>query len=132
LAAQFTASITAAAPLSVVMAETWNDAHDELADRYPATPAAVSCGMENPAGTVMLTVPGTAKFVHSCLRLDQDGRALVIDPGVWPEPEALARADAVLVTHEHFGHPPRRGQERQKEGSTANHAEPTRLNGKLS
>jgi len=44
------------------------------------------------------------KFVHSCVRLDQDGRALVIDPGVWSEPEALAGADAVLVTHEHVDH----------------------------
>src|SRR5580692_11256264 len=41
------------------MPETWNDAHDELVDRYPAVPTAVFCGTENPAGTVMLTVPGT-------------------------------------------------------------------------
>ncbi len=44
------------------------------------------------------------KFVHSCVRLDLDGRALVIDPGVWSEPHALVGADAVLVTHEHFDH----------------------------
>jgi L-ascorbate metabolism protein UlaG (beta-lactamase superfamily) len=50
-------------------------------------------------GDVRLT-----KFVHSCVRLDQDGRALVIDPGVWSEPEALAGVDAVLVTHEHSDH----------------------------
>jgi L-ascorbate metabolism protein UlaG (beta-lactamase superfamily) len=50
-------------------------------------------------GSVRLT-----KFVHSCVRLDLDGRALVIDPGVWSEPHALVAADAVLVTHEHFDH----------------------------
>jgi L-ascorbate metabolism protein UlaG (beta-lactamase superfamily) len=44
------------------------------------------------------------KFVHSCVRLEQDGRALVIDPGVWSEPQALLDADAVLVTHEHRDH----------------------------
>jgi L-ascorbate metabolism protein UlaG (beta-lactamase superfamily) len=36
--------------------------------------------------------------------LEQDGRALVIDPGVWSEPRALIGVDAVLVTHEHFDH----------------------------
>jgi L-ascorbate metabolism protein UlaG (beta-lactamase superfamily) len=50
-------------------------------------------------GSVRLT-----KFAHSCVRLEQNGRALVIDPGVWAEPHALADADAVLVTHEHFDH----------------------------
>ena len=44
------------------------------------------------------------KFTHSCVRLEQDGHALVIDPGVWSEPQALAGVDAVLVTHEHFDH----------------------------
>ncbi|GCB42792.1 hypothetical protein SNL152K_75 [Streptomyces sp. NL15-2K] len=32
------------------------------------------------------------------------GGTLVIDPGVWSEPEALVGADAVLVTHEHDDH----------------------------
>ena len=58
LAAQFTARVTVAAPPAVVMPETWNDSHDELVDRYPTVPAAASCGVENPAGTVMLIVPG--------------------------------------------------------------------------
>ena len=34
-----------AAPLSVVMPETRNDSHDELVERYPAVPAAVSYGV---------------------------------------------------------------------------------------
>lgn len=44
------------------------------------------------------------KYTHACVRLEQDGRVLVIDPGEWSEPEALDGADAVLVTHEHADH----------------------------
>jgi L-ascorbate metabolism protein UlaG (beta-lactamase superfamily) len=44
------------------------------------------------------------KFAHSCVRLDRDGHALVIDPGIWSEPQALIGVDAVLVTHEHSDH----------------------------
>lgn len=44
------------------------------------------------------------KYAHSCVRLEKDGRALVIDPGVWSEHTALRGADAVLVTHGHADH----------------------------
>jgi L-ascorbate metabolism protein UlaG (beta-lactamase superfamily) len=44
------------------------------------------------------------KYTHACVRLEADGRVLVIDPGTWSEPSALAGADAVLVTHEHNDH----------------------------
>ncbi|GAA4634587.1 MBL fold metallo-hydrolase [Actinoallomurus vinaceus] len=45
------------------------------------------------------------KLGHSCVRLQKDDRTLVIDPGVLtPEGDALAGADAVLITHEHFDH----------------------------
>ncbi|OUM39772.1 MBL fold metallo-hydrolase [Arthrobacter sedimenti] len=45
------------------------------------------------------------KFTHSCVRLEQDGRVLVIDPGTFSEvEEALEGAGAVLVTHEHPDH----------------------------
>jgi L-ascorbate metabolism protein UlaG (beta-lactamase superfamily) len=44
------------------------------------------------------------KFTHSCVRLEHDGGVLVIDPGTWSEPRALAGVDAVLVTHEHADH----------------------------
>ncbi|MFF9482958.1 MBL fold metallo-hydrolase [Streptomyces sp. NPDC014733] len=44
------------------------------------------------------------KYTHACVRLERDGRVLVIDPGVWSEPAALNGADAVLVTHEHGDH----------------------------
>ncbi|MER5998989.1 MBL fold metallo-hydrolase [Nonomuraea angiospora] len=44
------------------------------------------------------------KFTHACVRVEHDGRVLVIDPGIWSEPSALDGADAVLVTHEHSDH----------------------------
>ncbi|MFD9500862.1 MBL fold metallo-hydrolase [Streptomyces sp. NPDC060035] len=44
------------------------------------------------------------KYTHACVRLEHDGRVLVIDPGMWSEPDALIGADAVLVTHEHADH----------------------------
>lgn len=44
------------------------------------------------------------KYTHACVRLEHEGRVVVIDPGVWSEPAALVGADAVLVTHEHADH----------------------------
>ncbi|MFC8450970.1 MBL fold metallo-hydrolase [Kitasatospora sp. NPDC057223] len=44
------------------------------------------------------------KLGHACVRLEQNGVTLVIDPGMFTEPEALAGVDAVLITHEHFDH----------------------------
>lgn len=44
------------------------------------------------------------KYTHSCVRVEIEAGTLVIDPGVWSEPEALVGADAVLVTHEHADH----------------------------
>jgi L-ascorbate metabolism protein UlaG (beta-lactamase superfamily) len=44
------------------------------------------------------------KLGHACVRLEKDGGRLVIDPGVWSGPDALAGAQAVLVTHEHADH----------------------------
>jgi L-ascorbate metabolism protein UlaG (beta-lactamase superfamily) len=44
------------------------------------------------------------KFGHACVRVEHDGVALVIDPGGWTGPEAVDRATAVLVTHEHPDH----------------------------
>jgi L-ascorbate metabolism protein UlaG (beta-lactamase superfamily) len=44
------------------------------------------------------------KKTHACVRLEKDGRTLVIDPGGFSEPDAALGADAVLVTHEHFDH----------------------------
>ena len=45
------------------------------------------------------------KYTHSCIRLEQDGRVLVLDPGIFSESAtALAGADTVLITHEHPDH----------------------------
>ncbi len=45
------------------------------------------------------------KFTHSCVRITDDDRAVVIDPGVFSEVEtALDGVDAVLITHEHPDH----------------------------
>ncbi|MBV7672080.1 MBL fold metallo-hydrolase [Streptomyces halstedii] len=44
------------------------------------------------------------KKAHSCVRLEGDGRTLVIDPGGFSEDDAAVGADAILVTHEHPDH----------------------------
>lgn len=45
------------------------------------------------------------KYTHSCVRLQKDGRVLVLDPGNLSETaEALAGAEAALITHEHADH----------------------------
>ncbi|MBB5869957.1 L-ascorbate metabolism protein UlaG (beta-lactamase superfamily) [Allocatelliglobosispora scoriae] len=44
------------------------------------------------------------KYTHACVRVEHEGRHLVIDPGVWAEPAALQGVSDVLVTHEHFDH----------------------------
>ncbi|MDJ1132814.1 MBL fold metallo-hydrolase [Streptomyces iconiensis] len=47
---------------------------------------------------------GLTKKGHSCVRLEKDGRVLVIDPGGFSEQEAALGADVLLVTHEHPDH----------------------------
>ncbi|GAA2588870.1 MBL fold metallo-hydrolase [Winogradskya consettensis] len=44
------------------------------------------------------------KYTHACVRLEAEGRVLIVDPGTWSEAYALKGADAVLVTHEHSDH----------------------------
>jgi L-ascorbate metabolism protein UlaG (beta-lactamase superfamily) len=45
------------------------------------------------------------KFGHSCVRLTDGDRTLVVDPGVFSDVDAaLDRADGVLITHEHPDH----------------------------
>jgi L-ascorbate metabolism protein UlaG (beta-lactamase superfamily) len=51
-------------------------------------------------GAMLLT-----KYTHACVRLENDGEVLVIDPGSFSEVEqALEGAGTVLVTHEHADH----------------------------
>ncbi len=44
------------------------------------------------------------KFGHACVRLEHAGVRLVIDPGMFTEVDAVAGADALLITHEHPDH----------------------------
>ena len=44
------------------------------------------------------------KFTHACVRLEQDGRSLLLDPGTWAEDAAFEGVSDVLVTHEHADH----------------------------
>lgn len=56
-----------------------------------------------PGGGRMVLMKLTKKS-HACIRLEKDGRTLVIDPGTFSEEDAAVGADAVLVTHEHADH----------------------------
>ncbi|RKS76564.1 L-ascorbate metabolism protein UlaG (beta-lactamase superfamily) [Actinomadura pelletieri DSM 43383] len=45
------------------------------------------------------------KLGHACVQISRDDRTILIDPGSFSDAsEALATADAVLITHEHFDH----------------------------
>ncbi|WP_435973294.1 MBL fold metallo-hydrolase [Streptomyces sp. Qhu_M48] len=44
------------------------------------------------------------KKSHACVRLEKDGRTLVVDPGGFTEEDAVLGADVLLVTHEHPDH----------------------------
>lgn len=44
------------------------------------------------------------KKTHSCVRIEKEGRVLVIDPGGFSEDDAALAADVLLVTHEHPDH----------------------------
>ncbi|MFC4007826.1 MBL fold metallo-hydrolase [Nonomuraea purpurea] len=44
------------------------------------------------------------KYTHACVRLEKNGKVLVIDPGSFTDEPVLDGADAVLITHEHFDH----------------------------
>jgi L-ascorbate metabolism protein UlaG (beta-lactamase superfamily) len=44
------------------------------------------------------------KFAHACVRLERDGKVLLVDPGTFCEDAAFETADAILVTHEHPDH----------------------------
>ena len=44
------------------------------------------------------------KFGHACVRIEHHGHVLVLDPGMFTDPEAVDGADAVVITHEHPDH----------------------------
>ncbi|MDQ1308113.1 MAG: hypothetical protein QG671_3947 [Actinomycetota bacterium] len=44
------------------------------------------------------------KYGHACVRLEKEGRRLLIDPGIWSAPYSFDGVDAVVITHEHADH----------------------------
>lgn len=44
------------------------------------------------------------KHAHACVRLEQDGASIVVDPGMFGDPGAVEGATAVLITHLHPDH----------------------------
>ena len=44
------------------------------------------------------------KLGHACIRIEEAGRVLVIDPGGFTEPDAVDGAAGVFITHEHPDH----------------------------
>jgi L-ascorbate metabolism protein UlaG (beta-lactamase superfamily) len=44
------------------------------------------------------------KLGHACVRLEHGGATVVVDPGVFTDPDAVDGAGAVLITHEHPDH----------------------------
>ncbi|GIF48292.1 L-ascorbate metabolism protein UlaG (beta-lactamase superfamily) [Asanoa ferruginea] len=44
------------------------------------------------------------KYTHACVRVDDGDRRLLLDPGIWTEPEAFDGVTDILVTHEHADH----------------------------
>ncbi|SDO50136.1 L-ascorbate metabolism protein UlaG, beta-lactamase superfamily [Actinacidiphila guanduensis] len=56
---------------------------------------------------------------HACVRIEHEGRVVVIDPGGFSEEDAAVGADAILVTHEHQDH---FNEDRLRRGLEANPA----------
>ena len=44
------------------------------------------------------------KFGHACVRVEQNGNTLVLDPGAFTGLDAVDGATAILITHEHADH----------------------------
>lgn len=44
------------------------------------------------------------KLAHACVRIEHEGRTVVLDPGGFGPADQAAGADVVLVTHEHADH----------------------------
>ncbi|SDK12604.1 MBL fold metallo-hydrolase [Nonomuraea jiangxiensis] len=44
------------------------------------------------------------KYGHACVRVEKNGKVLVVDPGAFTQDPVLDGADAVLITHEHADH----------------------------
>lgn len=44
------------------------------------------------------------RWVHACIEVYSETSRLFVDPGSFGVPDGLERADAILVTHDHFDH----------------------------
>ncbi len=44
------------------------------------------------------------KYTHACVTLEKGSTRVVIDPGVWAEPEAFEGVSTAFITHEHVDH----------------------------
>src|SRR5215467_13525957 len=44
------------------------------------------------------------KYTHAAVRLESDGRSVLLDPGIFTEDEAYDGVSHILVTHEHADH----------------------------
>lgn len=44
------------------------------------------------------------KFGHACVRIEHGDQVIVLDPGIFTEPEAVDGATSILITHEHADH----------------------------
>lgn len=44
------------------------------------------------------------KFTHAAVLLEDGDRRVLVDPGIWSEPDAFDGVTDILVTHEHFDH----------------------------
>lgn len=78
----------------------------------PIAPRTRTCSINARGGGQWAAPPGVknrrmrlTKLGHACVQITEDDRSIVIDPGSFSEAApALAAADAVLITHEHFDH----------------------------
>jgi len=61
-------------------------------------------GVRDTSGTRSVMRMRLTKFGHACVRLEESGTTVVLDPGALTDPAAARGADAVLITHEHFDH----------------------------
>jgi L-ascorbate metabolism protein UlaG (beta-lactamase superfamily) len=78
-----------------------NHAPSMARSRFGYVAGRVICPVEGRVRLMKIT-----KHVHACVELERDGGTVLVDPGAFAPNAAdlIARATAVLITHEHFDH----------------------------